>query len=102
MIDLPNFVLSTLKEFGPADACIQRVDKFRFKIQSRNAEALSVFTTRQCLELVLSEPLVASYQWAVASHDQSLLTEYAENMREQVAKQLTGRDGEAYVLIQLL
>lgn len=101
MLNLPNFVLSAVSEFCPADACIQRVDKFRFKIQSRNAAALSLFTNRQSLELVLNEPLVTSFQWAIASRDQKSLSTYAENMREQVAHHLNGRDGDAEVLIQL-
>ena len=102
MLNLPNYVLSAVSEFCPADACIQRVDKLRFKIQSRNAAALSLFTTRQSLELVFNEPLVTSFQRAIALQDQKALLTYAENMREQVAHQLNGFDGETEVLIQLV
>ena len=101
MLNLPNFVLSAVSEFCPADACIRRVDKFRFKILSRNAAALSLFTNRQSLELVLNEPLVTSFQWAIALQDQKALSTYAENMREQVAHQLNGHDGDTAVLIKL-
>ena len=101
MLNLPNFVLLAVSEFCPADACIRRVDKFRFKIQSRNAAALSLFTNRQSLELVLNEPLVTSFQWAIACHDQKALSTYAEYVREQVAHHLHGRDSDPEVMIQL-
>jgi hypothetical protein len=101
MLDLPIFLLSAVSEFCPADACIQRVDKHRFKIQSRNAATLSRFTNRQPLELVLSDPLVTSFQWAIALHDQKALSTFAENIRKQVAHQLNGFEGDTVVLIQL-
>jgi hypothetical protein len=102
MIDLPNFVLSSLKEFCPPDACIQRVDQFRFIIQSRNAGALSLSASRPKLELVMGESLIRTYQGAIAAHDQTALAAYAESIREQVAKQLDDSDGDAQTLIQLL
>jgi hypothetical protein len=77
------------------------VDKYRFKIQSRNAQALSLFTHRRSLELVLNEPLVKSFQWAISSGDQASLFSYSENLRLQVMQQLTGRDGELELIIHL-
>jgi hypothetical protein len=101
MRDVPNFVLSAVSEFCPADACIRRVDKYRFEIQSRNAAALSLFTHRRSLELVLNETLVTSFQLAIASSDQASLSTYAENLRHQVAHQLKGRDTDPEVTIHL-
>ncbi len=102
MLDLPNFVLSAVSEFCPADACIRRVDKYRFKIQSRNAASLSLFTQRRSIELVLNEPLVTSFQWAIALNDASSMGSYAEHLRQQVEQQLTGRDAEPEVTIHLV
>lgn len=101
MRDVPNFVLSAVGEFCPADACIRRVDKYRFKIQSRHAAALFLFTHRRSLELVLNEPLVKSFQWAISSGDTQSLFTYAENLRQQVAVHLAGRDAETEVIINL-
>ena len=101
MRDVPTFVLSAVCEFCPADACIRRVDQYRFKIQSRNAQALSLFTHRRSLELVLNEPLVTSFKWAISSGDQASLSSYSENLRLQVMQQLTGRDGELELIIHL-
>ncbi len=101
MRDVPTFVLSAVGEFCPADACIRRVDKYRFKIQSRNAAALSLFTHRRSLELVLNAPLVTSFQWAIASNDTASMSSYAEDIRQQVAQELTGRDAETDVTIHL-
>jgi hypothetical protein len=64
------------------------VDKFRFKIQSRNSAVLSLFTTRQVLELVFNESLVKMYQSALAINDATALCDCANHLREQVAHKL--------------
>lgn len=60
MRDVPSFVLDSVRDLCPHDASIQRLDKTRFKIQSRHAASLSMFTQRQSMDLVLNETLVTS------------------------------------------
>jgi hypothetical protein len=88
MPDLPHFILASVAELCPAGACIQRINKVRFKIRSRNAAALSLLTNRQVLELILSESLVKMYQSALANNDDAALTDFAHQLREQLGHKL--------------
>jgi hypothetical protein len=100
MLDVPGFVLASVRDLCPEDACILRLDKCRFKIQPRSAAILSSLP-RQSLELVLDEPLVTSFQQAIASDNQAFLLRHAENMRQQVAHHLKDRNTEPEVTIYL-
>jgi hypothetical protein len=50
------------------------MNKVRFKIRSRNAVALSLFTNRLVLEMILSESLAKMYQSALANNDDAAVT----------------------------
>lgn len=101
MIDMPGFLLNALSDICPKDAGVIRLNKYRFKIQPRSPLMLST-PSWLSLELELNETLVTSVQWAIASGDKVTLTLYAENIRKQVAEQLSGGDTEPEVSIQLL
>jgi hypothetical protein len=92
MLDLPGFVLNSLIDLCPEDACILRVDKCRFKIQPRVVAALApqLLKPRLSLELELSAPLLSAIQSALQNNDQVTLAQQTQSMREQVAQQLQG------------
>ncbi|WP_396439737.1 hypothetical protein [Limnohabitans sp.] len=92
MLDLPGFVLASVTDWCPEDACILRVDKCRFKIQPRTVAALAPQwpKSRPSLELVLSAPLLSAIQGALQNNDQATLAQQTQTLRAQVAHQLQG------------
>jgi hypothetical protein len=90
MLDLPGFVLASVTDLVPEDACILRLDKCRFKIQPRVVAALSyqLPRPRPSLELVLSTPLLTVLQTALENNDPITLAQQTQSMRVQVAHQL--------------
>jgi hypothetical protein len=92
MLDLPGFVLASVTDWCPEDACILRVDKCRFRIQPRTVAALTPQLPRRrpSLELVLSAPLLSAIQSALQNNDQATLAQQTQRMRGQVAHQLQG------------
>ena len=82
MRDLPNFVLESVRDLCPQDACIQRVDKTRFKIQARGSAGLLNGSSREVLELNIREVMVKAMQSALDHNDQGSLTEQAIWLRE--------------------
>ena len=101
MLNMPSFLLNALSDICPRDAGVIRLNKYRFKIKPRSPLIL-LTTSRLSLELELNETLVTSVQWAIASGDKVTLRLYAENIRKQVAEQLSGGDTEPEVSIHLL
>jgi hypothetical protein len=93
MLDLPGFVLASVQDFCPEDACILRLDKCRFKIHPRVVAALSYQSPRlrPSLELVLSTPLLTVLQTALENIDPITLSQQTQSMRMQVAHQLQGQ-----------
>lgn len=82
MRDLPSFVLDAVRDLCPHDACIQRVDKTRFKIQARGKADWLSGQTREALELNLGEPMVKAIQSALDHNDQATLAVQALWLRE--------------------
>jgi hypothetical protein len=82
VLDLPTFVLESVRDLCPNDACIQRVEKTRFKIQARGKADLLSGQTRSVLELNLGEAMVKAIQSALDHNDQVTLAEQAIWLRE--------------------
>jgi hypothetical protein len=102
MLDLPGFVLASVTDLCPEDACILRLDRCRFKIQPRTVAALAPQwpKSRPSLELVLSAPLLSAIQGALQNNDQITLAQQTQSMRGQVAQQLQGgSSGEAGIFL---
>lgn len=90
MLDLPGFVLASVKEFCPRNASILRMNKCRFRIQSREVPKFvaQLFKSRPSLELELGTPLLTDIEIALQKNDHTALTKLAQRMRELVAQQL--------------
>jgi len=82
MLDLPGFVLESVRDLCPHDACIQRVDKTRFKIQARGSAGPLQVSSREVLELNLGETMVKAMQSALDHNDQVTLAEQAIWLRQ--------------------
>jgi hypothetical protein len=87
MLDLPGFVLESVRDLCPNDACIQRVDKTRFKIQARGSAGPLQGSSREVLELNIGETMVKAMQSALDHNDQVTLAEQALWLRESLAQQ---------------
>jgi hypothetical protein len=89
MLDLPGFVLASVIDLCPEDACILWLDKCRFRIQSRTAAALAPHGKSWLkLELMLDIPLLTTIQSALHHNDQATLAQQAQTLRDRVAQQL--------------
>lgn len=86
MRDLPNFVLDSVRDLCPHDACIRRLDKTRFKIQARGSVGPLQGSSREVLELNIGEAMVKAMQSALDLNDQGSLTEQAISLRECFSK----------------
>jgi hypothetical protein len=90
MLDLPGFVLASVREFCPRNASIIRMNKCRFRIQSREVPKFfpQLIKARPSLELELTTPLLTDIQRALHQNDHAALTNLAQRMRDLMAQQL--------------
>lgn len=83
MLDLPTFVLSTLADLCPPEASILRLDKYRFRVQSKATVVARAFKPSTVLFFELSESLVNACQIALNTNDSNMV-DIAKRIRDEV------------------